>query len=63
MKRLKSAFLKQLETTVKLGLLGNDIESDIPSVKGFQEQTYEETKENVETMIQYVDKALTDVCR
>lgn len=59
---LKSAFLKQLETTVKLSqLLGNDIESDIPSVKELQEQTYEETKENVETMIQYVDKALTDV--
>ena len=38
-----------------------DIESDIPSVKELQEQTYEETKENVETMIQYVDKALTDV--
>ena len=55
-------FLKQLETTVKLSqLLGNDIESDIPSVKELQEQTYEETKENVETMIQYVDKALTDV--
>ena len=42
-------------------LLGNDIESDIPSIKELQEQTYEETKENVETMIQYVDKALTDV--
>lgn len=59
---LKSAFLKQLEITVKLSqLLGNDMGEDMPSAKDLQEQTYEEAKENVDTMIQYVDKTLTDV--
>ena len=43
-------------------LLGNDIESDIPSVKELQEQTYEETKENVETMISMWIKHL-QMCR
>ncbi len=48
MKNLKVRFLKTAGTTVKLRPLSeNDIESDIQSVKELQEQTYEETKENV----------------
>lgn len=59
---LKKDFLKQLEMSVKMSeIMGGAAFGDIPTAEETQQQTYEDTKKNVDKMITYLDKSLTDV--
>ena len=60
---LKADFMRQLETTVKMSeLMGGTMSgTGTMSAEEMQQQSYEEAKKMVDQMIEYLDKALTDV--
>ena len=60
---LKADFMRQLETTVKMSeLMGGTMSgTGTMSAEEMQQQSYEEAKKLVDQMIEYLDKALTDV--
>ena len=60
---LKADFMRQLETTVKMSeLMGGTMSgTGNMSAEEMQQQSYEEAKNMVDQMIEYLDKALTDV--
>lgn len=60
---LKDDYLKQLEATVTMSKLMSGITSgtDFKSAQEMQKETYDEAKDNVDKMITYLDKSLTDV--
>lgn len=60
---LKDAYLKQLETTVKMSELMSGTMSGIDhmSPEEMQNKTYSQIKEGVDEMITYLDQSLTDM--